>query len=158
MRTRSRVAGTVVYIRRVEPTQRGQGICSRTAKVCRERFHRPRPLKLKSLSELVHLLQRSPAALAAVVGVARSEESGAVVQSFVNGVFGDEFDEGEEFQLIRAFQVNFISYVPHAAQILIEKEFERADSIGSFMRANTPLTAALTAYARCPPPTPPPPF
>lgn len=92
--------------------------------------------KLKYYEQLFHLLHGHPRYFATLASHVSGDEIPLFVQTVVFDMFGDQYDTREERLLLTIFR------------LVIVESFEREDSMGSLLRANTAITQMLSAYAR----------
>ncbi|ETO28352.1 hypothetical protein RFI_08785 [Reticulomyxa filosa] len=86
--------------------------------------------------KLLHVLQKEPKYLACLAHHVETKDVSDFVKTVVFDMYGDQYDNREERLLLILFQT------------VLQKSFDEADDIGSFMRANTAITQMLSAYAR----------
>ncbi|ETO25151.1 hypothetical protein RFI_11994 [Reticulomyxa filosa] len=92
--------------------------------------------KKAQYEKLLHVLQKEPKYLACLAHHVETKDVSDFVKTVVFDMYGDQYDNREERLLLTLFQT------------VLQKSFDQADDIGSFMRANTAITQMLSAYAR----------
>jgi len=92
--------------------------------------------KKKLYEQLFHILQRDPRYFASLAKHVRARDISDYVKTVVFDMYGDQYDSREERLLLTLFQM------------VLRGEFDSAQDIGSFLRANTAITQMLSAYAR----------
>jgi len=92
--------------------------------------------KKKLYEQLFHILQREPRYFASLAKHVKAREVSDYVKTVVFDMYGDQYDSREERLLLTLFQM------------VLKQQFDEAQDIGSFLRANTAITQMLSAYAR----------
>ena len=85
---------------------------------------------------MFYLLQSQPRYFASIAPRVSGEEISSFVQTVVFDMYGDQYDTREERLLLTLFQN------------ILEVSFDKAESMGSLLRANDGITLMLSAYAK----------